>query len=196
MEKIKYYYSSMSKQVFLIILGLLFIIRFILFLQVMKYNINSYADDFNIGATLILYLVYLSICVFFFTAYKFFYSVFDEDKITYHNKLLKKENTAYLGKIKRAHLTKRGILLYEGEDEKPCFYLPFFRFGIISPIGVDNLYRLLKKKEIKIEKDFVILPGQGRKWKWVAVLYTGLTLLVLAPATQTLALVVAIFKTH
>lgn len=196
MEKVKYYYSSMSKQVLILILFFLIVMRFVLFVQVMKYNINDYAVKFNIGATLILYLVYLFICAFFFTAYKFFVIVFDENNVTYYNKLLRKKNTIDLKMVERAHLAKKGIYLYEGNKIKPSFYLPFFRWGVISPGGVDNFYRLLKQKNIEIEKDFVTLPGHGRRWKWVSIMYTCLALLVLAPATQTLALVVAIFKSH
>lgn len=196
MEKIKYYYSAMSKQVFILILSVLIVTRFILFVQVMTYNINGYAGKINIQATLLLYLVYLFICIFFFIAYKFFFTVFDENNATYYNKLLKKEVTVNLNSIERAHLTKKGIYLYEEKKENPVFYLPFFRFGIVSPVGVDNFYKVLKQKDIKIEKDFTILPGHGKRWKWVSVLYTCLALLVLGTETQTLALVVAIIKSH
>lgn len=196
MEKIKYYYSAMSKQVFILIMISLIVTRFILFVQIMKYNINDYAGNFNIGATLILYLLYLFICVFFFIVYKFFFTIFDENSVTYCNKLLRKEKTINLNLVEKAHLTKRGIYLYEKNKEKASFYLPFFRGGVISPVGVDNFYKLLKTKNIQIQKDFATLPGQGKKWKWVAIMYTCLALLTLAPATQTLALVVAIFKSH
>lgn len=196
MEKIKYYYSAMSKQVFILILSLLIVTRFILFVQIMTYNINDYAGKINIQATLILYLVYLCICAFFFIAYKFFFTMFDENNATYYNKLLRKEVTINLNNVERAHLAKKGIYLYEDSKDKPAFYLPFFRFGLISPVGVDNFYKVLKQKNIQIEKDFTILPGHGKRWKWVSVLYTCLALLILASETQTLALVVAIFKSH
>lgn len=196
MEKIKYYYSAMSKQVFILVLCLLIVTRFILFVQVMTYNINGYAGKINIQATLLLYLVYLFVCVFFFIAYKFFFTIFDENNATYYNKLLRKEISVNLNRVEKAHLTKKGIYLYEEEKDKPAFYLPFFRFGIISPVGVDNFYKILKQKNIKIEKDFTTLPGYGKRWKWVSVLYTCLALLVLGSGTQTLALVVAIFKSH
>jgi len=196
MEKIKYYYSAMSKQVFILLLGLLFAIRFILLVQVTTYNINGYGENLNIGATLILYLVYLCICIFFFIAYKFFFTVFDEERAIYYNKLLRKEIEVDLNKVKRAHLTKKGIYLYGEGSERPIFYLPFFRWGVISPVGVDNFYKVLKEKKIKIEKDFTVLPGHGRRWKWVSIMYTCLALFTLGSATQALSLVVAIFKSH
>ncbi len=194
MEKIKYYYSSMSKQVFLILVALFILLRFILLVQVVTYDINDYGNMFNMGATFFLYLFYVSICGFFFMAYKLFITEFNGSEVIYTNKILRRKRTVTLDKIHRAHLKKRGIALYEFGQDKPCFYLPFFRFGIISPVGVDNFYKVLKQNNVEIQKDFDVLPGHGKRWKWVGVLYTCLALLVLAPTTQALALVVTIFK--
>ena len=196
MEKIKYYYSSMSKQVFLLILGLLVVTRFVLLVQVVKYDIVDYAQDFSLWASSLLYLFYLAMCAFFFAAYKLFYAIFDENEIIYHNKLLRKEIHFSLNNLKKVHLSKKGIYLYENSKDKSPFYLPFFRFGIISPVGVDKFYKLLKQKNIEIQKDFSTLPGQGKKWKWVSTIYTGLALLTLASATQAIALLSAIIKSH
>jgi len=196
MEKIKYYYSAMSKQVFILILGLLIIMRFILFLQVIKYDLLEYANNFNLWATVILYGFYLFICMFFFTAYKFFYATFDENQIIYYNKILRKKKIQSLNNIKKAHLSKKGVYLYSNSDSDPVFYLPFFRFGIISPVGIDKFYKILKQKDIEIQKDFSVLPGQGKKWKWVSIIYTCIALFTLASTTQTIALVSAIFKSH
>ncbi|MFV0518001.1 MAG: hypothetical protein ACK5MV_11450 [Aminipila sp.] len=196
MEKIKYYYSCMSKQVFLIIIAFLIVIRFILCVQIVTYNVNDYGNMLNLGATSFLYLIYLVVCIFFFIAYKFFIVEFNNDSVTYTNHILRRRKEVDLGEISAAHLTKKGIKLYKENEEKECFYIPFFRLGIISPVGVDSFYKILKQKKILIKKDFDTLPGHGKRWKWVGVLYTCLALLALAPATQTLALVVAIFKNH
>lgn len=196
MEKIKYYYSSMSKQVFLIIVGFFIVLRFILFMQVVKYNINDYGSMFNVGATFLLYFCYLMICVFFFTSYKMFFTEFNHEEAAYINRLNRRRQRVKLDEISKAHLRKRGIYLYKKDEETHCFYIPFFRFGIISPVGVDSFYKMLKQRNIEIQKDFDVLPGYGKSWKWIGIIYTCLALLTLAPTTQTLALVVAIFKSH
>lgn len=196
MEKIRYYYSAMSKQVFILLLGFLIVIRFALLMQVIIYNLNDYGTKINLVATVVLYLVYLCICIFLFTAYKLFFSEFDDDRMIYYNKLLRKELRVNLNTIEKAHLTKKGIYLYEAAKKEPVFFLPFFRWGVISPVGVDKFYKVLKEKNIKIQKDFTTLPGHGKRWKWVSVIYTCMALYTLAFATQTLSLVVAIFKSH
>lgn len=194
MEKIKYYYSTMSKQVFLILLILFIVLRFMLMMQVVANDINGYAEKINLGATLMLYAIYFGICIFFLTAYKGFYVTFDEHSLTYHNRLLRTNRTIVFDGITRAHLGKRGIRLYRDGQEKADFYLPFFRFGVISLGGMDRFYKMLKNKPIAIQKDFLALPGHGKGRKWISLLYTCLALLALASVTQTLALIVAILK--
>ena len=51
MKKIRYYYSSMSKQVFLILLMLLVAARFFIFQLVIKYDILGKASLYNVPAT-------------------------------------------------------------------------------------------------------------------------------------------------
>lgn len=194
MEKIRYYYSTMSKQMFFILLILLIALRFILLMQVLIYHLNDYAEQLNIGATVLLYLVYLSICIFFLLAYKGFYVLFDEHSATYHNRLLRRQRTIDLDKVTKAHLGKRGIHLYEDNQDTSAFYVPFFRFGVISLGGMDGFYKMLKRKPIEIQKDFLTLPGHGKRRKWISLFYTCLALLTLASLTRTLALVVAILR--
>ncbi|QIB68923.1 hypothetical protein Ami103574_06120 [Aminipila butyrica] len=196
MEKITYYYSALSKQVFILLLGCLVLFRFLLLMEVILYNINGYGELMNLGASIVLYGFYLAVCLLAFTGYKFFYTEFDEQEVIYHNRLLRKQKRVELTEIRRAHLTKRGIYLYGDGERKPLLYLPFFRWGVVSAVGVDRLYKLLKERSIEIQKDFKVLPGHGKRWKWVAILYSCMALLILGSATQTLSLVVAIFKSR
>ena len=96
--------------------------------------------------------------------------------------------------LERAVLSKRGIKLYTKGSESPSMFIPFFRMGVISPAGVDEFYRLLKAKDIHIEKQFVTLPGHGRSKKIIPALYSALALLTLASLTQAVALASAIVK--
>lgn len=196
MEKIQYYYPSMSKQVFLILLMLLIAARFTIFLEVIFFDINDYTSTYNIGASLLLYLFYLVICLFFFFGYKFFYTTYNEDEIIYHNCILRKTKRIDFHRISKAVLGKRGITLYEKEGESALFFLPFFRLGLISPVGVDGFYKLLKAKNLSIEKQFTILPGHGISRKIASVVYSCLALFVLASLTQSVALAVAILKNN
>jgi len=196
MKKIRYYYSSMSKQVFLILLSLFIITRFIIFIEVVVFDINNYSAMFNIGPTIILYLFYLLICAFFFFGFKFFYTIYNENQVIYSNKILRKDYFVDLNRINRALLNKRGIHLYYLGEDKCCLFIPFFRLGIISPVGVDEFYKLLKSKNIQIEKTFTVFPGSKKTNKVIPIIYSGLALLVLGLLTQSIALATAILKSH
>lgn len=196
MKKIRYYYSSMSKQVFLILLSLFVITRFIVFTEVILFDINDYSSMYNIGATMILYLCYLSICTFFFFGFKFFVTTYNDNQAIYHNKLFRQSITVDLTHIGRAVFNNRGIYLYCIGNIDHCFFIPFFRFGIISPVGVNDFYKLLKTKNIQIEKTFETLPGTGKSQKISSMIYSGLALLTLGSLTQSIALATAILKNH
>ena len=194
MKKIRYYYSSMSKQVFLILLMLLVAARFFIFQLVIKYDILGKASLYNVPATVAMNTVFVLICIFLLIGYRLFYTKFDEHQVIYRNLLLRKEVSLDLDSLERAVLSKRGIKLYTKGSESPSMFIPFFRMGVISPAGVDEFYRLLKAKDIHIEKQFVTLPGHGKSKKIIPAVYSALALLTLASLTQAVALASAIVK--
>ncbi len=196
MKRIKYYYSTMSRQVFLILLMFLVLARFIIFYEVIVFDINNYADSYNIGASILLYTVYLGTCLFFFFGHKFFYTDYNETEIIYYNRILRKKNIMRIEEISKAILGKRGISLYAANNENASLFIPFFRLGIVSPVGVDEFYKLLKTKNISIEKNFTKLPGHGSSRKAFSLIYSCLALLILASLTQSIALARAIFIGH
>ncbi len=196
MKKIQYYYTSMSKQVFLILVALLLVARFVIITEVMIYNINGYADNFNYTATIVLYIIYFVVCAFFFIGYKLFYVMYDETQAVYHNIILSKKKSVDLTAVNKAVLSKKGCYLYYPEEEKHCFFIPFWRLGFVSPVGVDGFYKMLKEKNVLIEKNFKVLPGMGKTGKLIAAIYTGLALLILGSLTQAVALASAIIKSH
>lgn len=196
MKKIRYYYSSMSKQVFLILSMLFVLARFVLFLEVIFFDINGYAGQYNIFASVLLYLVYFLPLLFFSTGYRFFYTLYDEDKVTYCNRLLKKETSLSFASVEKAILDRKGIHLFCKGRSESDLSIPFFRFGVISPAGADDFYKLLKQKNIPLEKKFTILPGHEPSRRWRGLVYSCLALLSLALLTQTVALAVSILKKH
>lgn len=200
MKRIRYYYSAMSKQVFLIVLFLFILARMTIFFQVIFYNINDYATLYNVKASIFLYAIYIVLCLFFFYAYKGFYVEYDEHKVIYYNRIIQKRYFTDLDRVSNAVLNKDGIYLYYASDDitknSPVMFIPFSRFGVISPVGVDDFYKLLKQKNIIIEKSFVELPVFGKSKNWVSILYSGLALFALASLTQALALINAIAKNH
>lgn len=194
MKKIRYYYSSMSKQVFLILLTLLVSVRFFIFHLIVTLDILSSASLYNVPATVAMNISYLILCSLLIFGFKLFYTEFDEVQVIYHNLLLRKKVQLSLDIVDKAVLTKRGIYLYINGCQTHAMRIPFFRLGLISPVGVDEFYKLLKSKDITIEKQFVTLPGYGKSKKIVPTVYSALALLTLASLTQAVALASAILK--
>ena len=193
MKRIKYYYSAMSRQIFLILLMLFILARFVIFYEVIVFNINDYAASYNIGASIFLYIVYLVTCIFFFFGHRLFYTDYNENEVAYYNRILRKKYEMKIEKISKAILGKRGISLYTAGNEKSSLFIPFFRLGIVSPVGVDEFYKLLIEKNIPLEKQFTKLPGHGNSKKVLSLVYSCLALLILASLTQSVALARAIF---
>lgn len=73
MRKIRYYYTSVSKQIFLLVLIFSMIVRFALFLEVKYMNISKYSNDYNAIASVTMFLFFIAICSFLLIAYHFFY---------------------------------------------------------------------------------------------------------------------------
>lgn len=194
MKKIRYYYSSMSKQVFLILLTLLILVRFFIFRMVITYNILNSAVLYNVPATILLNIIYLISCLLLMFGFKFFYTEFDDNQIIYRNLLLRKKVQLTLDMVEKSVLGKKGIYLYIKGSDAHSMFIPFFRFGFISPVGVDEFYKLLKSKNIQIEKQFVTLPGCGKSKKIIPAVYSALALLTLGSLTQSVALASAIIK--
>lgn len=178
MFKIRYYYSSLPKQLFIIVLMMALLVRFTLFFA------GGFYKESYVGATVFVYLLALIVCVFFLVGWRFFYSEFNEDTIVYHNLLLKKKTGLELAAVSRALFSKSGISLFYEEEERPRFFVPFHRFGVVSPVGVENFMNLMKNRRVKVEQTYETLPGFGASSKWFSRGYIVLSLLLLINTFQ------------
>ena len=93
MRTIRYYYSSMAKQFFLMILVVSMLVRMALMFVITTKNIGGYGDAYNVGASMVLYLGFIAVCAFLFVAYRFFHTEFTEHEVTNVNRLLKKRKS-------------------------------------------------------------------------------------------------------
>lgn len=186
MYKIRYYYSSLSKQVFIITVLLTVIVRFVLFF------LGGFYKDSYLIASVVVYLLAMALCVFFTFAWRFFYAEFDEKIIIWHNRLLKRETSMPLATVRQADFTKKGILLYDQPEALPRLTIPFYRLGVVSPVGVENFQKLLKALDVPIRQDYDVLPGFGPSAAWFSRGYFILTLLVLFNMLKYLLVVILI----
>lgn len=209
MKKLTYTYSSLSKQAWFYSGILYLILTSIVYILVFTYRLKGFYN--NINLPLILFANALGIAFFYLLSlgHKVCYSIYDDEKITYRNRLLRKSKTFYFKEAKAIIFDLRGIKFYKDEEDlkkklKPDFYVPFFRNGRINAMEVNNLFKLMQNRSkinneenpFNVYKAFITLPGYGRKWKYVSFAYACLTILVLINCTKALAIILGIIASH
>lgn len=193
MRTIRYYYSSMAKQFFLLILIASMLVRMALMFVVTTKNIGGYGEAYNVGASMVLYLAFIAGCIFLFVAYRFFHTEFTEHEVTNVNRLLRKRHTINLNEITYADFDKGGILLYkEKGTKKPDFLIKFYKFGVASPVGIESFEKLCQYKGIEYDKHYTYLPGQGKFSKLCSIGYIVLIVCLGINALQYLMIVLAV----
>ncbi|HKM28933.1 MAG TPA: hypothetical protein VJY37_04555, partial [Anaerovoracaceae bacterium] len=133
---------------------------------------------------------------------------YDDEKIIYKNRILRTAKTFYYKDAKSVIFDKRGIKFYANEQDlidkkKPLFYIPFFRDGKIEAIPANNFFIKMQAREKEINnheefsvyKVFQVLPGYGRKWKYLAFAYACLTLLVAMNCAKPLSVIIGLVAT-
>ena len=198
MYKIPYTYTNKSKIVFYLMILAYFLLRLILMIQIKAYKLEGY--EVFLLPTIIYYLTIFIVLTAIFFGYKFFFTTYDENTITYHNILLKRSASIELDKIKYAVFSKNGVHFYKTDNpapaDKPEFTIPFFRLGIIDAVPINNFFeRLIDRNTIRIEKQFKVLPGYSKPWTIVALVYAFLTFCVLIISMQLLYTVIILFQT-
>ncbi len=200
MNKIKYRYTNIAKQVFIIMCFIYVVLRFIIIIQIAVFKIKGYYDTLNIPLTIILYLVLLCFIAFVFLGYKLFYSTYDDNRFSYHNRLLKKDKTIEFDKVKTIIFDTFGIYFYDHDTTErtkkdATLFMPFFRNGVIEALQVDKFFRVMRERgDIRVIKKFRILPGYSKKWTWVAVLYVLLCIFIFINFTTPLTLIIVLFQ--
>lgn len=217
MCKITYHYSALSKQAWFYAGILYLLLTSLVYILVAAYKVEGYYEQLNLP--LILAANFIGMIFFFLLSlgHLVCYAEYDEEKIIYKNRLLRREKVFFFKDAKAVIFDKRGVKFYSDEQslmnkEKPSFYLPFFRDGKIESLQINAFFKAMKDREarlaaaedgsgniqpasrFKVYKTFKVLPGYGRKWKYVSFAYACLTLLVLLNCSQPLAIIMGLLQ--
>jgi len=165
MYRIRYYYSSTSKQFFILTVMAFLIVRLALFF------VGGFAQYAYVLPTVLLYGAVLLLCAFFLLGWRFFYSEFDENTLTCCNMLKKKKTALDLNLVSRADFSKSGIRLFCDGEATPRLTIPMRRFGVISPVGVENFQNLMRNRGVSVEQSYQVLPGFGPASRWISRIY-------------------------
>ena len=201
MNKIQYHYTNLAKQAFILTLFIYTLLRFLIMMEVIIFKIDKFYEATNIPLTLLLYTLLFVILVTLFFGHKFCYSVYNENSLTYYNRLLRKSRTLDLTQVKTAVFDTMGVKFYTDEkknvSDKPDFFLPFFRDGIIQALQIDKFYKKMKADErVTVYKTFKVLPGYSNKWKFVAIAYGFLAVVTFMSCATPLTVVIVLFQSH
>lgn len=202
MNRIQYHYTNLAKQIFFLICFLYIFLRFTIMMEIIIFKIEGYYEVTNIPLTLLLYAVLFAVIILLFRGHKFCYSTYDENELIFHNTLLRTKKTLHLADAKLAILDTFGVKFFASQTanpktEKPIFFLPFFRDGIVEAVQIDKFYKMLKANEnIRVIKNFKVLPGYSNKWKFVAIAYGFLAVIFFMSCATPITVIIVLFQNH
>ncbi|MCI8608853.1 MAG: hypothetical protein HFE73_04340 [Firmicutes bacterium] len=207
MHKITYHYSALPKQTWFYAGILYLVLSSIVSVQVEMYRVPGFYESQNLLLALI--ANGLGMIFFFLLSFGHYvcYAEYDDEKIVYHNRLLRKTRTFFYKDATAVIFDKRGVKFYDdnkklANKEKPLFFLSFFRDGKIEAIPINQFYQKMQQREaainepdkFKVYKTFKVLPGYGRNWKYLSFAYACLTLLVLMNCMRPLAVILGLMQ--
>ena len=200
MNTITYRYSSLPRQTVILSFGLYFLMRAIIMAQIVIYQLEEY--EVNVPLTVLLYAAIFSVLVFLFRTPKYCYSVYTKETVTYCNRLLRKETTFHLANAKLAVFDTMGVKFFaeqtaDPKKDKPLFFIPFFRGGIVEAVPIDRFFRMLKEREdLLVIKTFRTLPGYTHKWKFLSVALAFVRAAVIMNCATPLTVIIVLFQAH
>lgn len=180
MNRIIYRPTSTLRQVFLILSSILVLLRFSINLEV-KIHKLKYHYIINMPLTTLLYAALFILLVFLIVINLKFVVSYDENTVSYENKILRRKTSINFSDAKYVLMNKKGIYFYKSEtsSDGELLKIPFYRFGKLDAIQANALFKkLIANQSIKVKKEFKILPGYESYWKIADLVYGLLSLLV------------------
>ena len=202
MKRINYRHTNLPKQI-LIFAALAYVVMLaIIMAEIAIFKLDGFYEETNFLLTSVLYAVYFVVLFCLLRQHRFFYGEYDENTLIYHNKFLRKELSFNLSDAKLAVFDTFGIKFYTDANinpstDKPLFFFPFFRGGIIEAISVNNFYKeLMAREDMQVIKNFKVLPGYTKKWRIVSFVYAFLAVILCSSLATPIATIVTIWQNH
>ena len=180
MNRIIYRPTSTLRQVFLILSSILILLRYSINWEV-KIHKLKYHDVINMPLTTLLYAALFILLIFLIVMNLKFVVSYDENTISYENKILRRKTSINFSDAKYVLMNKKGIYFYKTEaiSDGELLKIPFYRFGKLDALQANALFKkLIANQSIKVKKEFKILPGYESYWKIADLVYGLLSLLV------------------
>lgn len=180
MNRIIYRPTSTLRQVFLILSSILILLRYSINWEV-KIHKLKYHDVINMPLTTLLYAALFIVLVYLIVINLKFVVSYDENTVSYENKILRRKTSINFSDAKYVLMNRKGIYFYKSEtsSDGELLKIPFYRFGKLDALQANALFKkLIANQNIKVKKEFKILPGYESYWKIADLVYGLLSLLV------------------
>ena len=180
MNRLIYRPTSTLRQVFLILSSILILLRYSINWEV-KIHKLKYHDVINMPLTTLLYAALFILLIFLIVLNLKFVVSYDENTISYENKILRRKTSINFSDAKYVLMNKKGIYFYktEASSDGELLKIPFYRFGKLDALQANGLFKkLIANQSIKVKKEFKVLPGYESYWKIADLVYGLLSLLV------------------
>jgi hypothetical protein len=131
--------------------------------------------------TTLLYAAFFILLVFLIVINLKFVVSYDENTVSYENKILRRKTSINFSDAKYVLMNKKGIYFYktEASSDGELLKIPFYRFGKLDALQANGLFKkLIANQSIKVKKEFKVLPGYESYWKIADLVYGLLSLLV------------------
>lgn len=180
MNRIIYRPTSTLRQVFLILSSILILLRYSINWEVKIHKLKYHAV-INMPLTTLLYAALFILLIFLIVLNLKFVVSYDENTISYENKILRRKTSINFSDAKYVLMNKKGIYFYktEASSDGELLKIPFYRFGKLDALQANGLFKkLIANQSIKVKKEFKVLPGYESYWKIADLVYGLLSLLV------------------
>ncbi len=208
MNKLTYTYTNVPKQLLFYICAFYLVLRSIMDIQIVLYQVEGYADQITLPLELTVNALFFAFWLLLSNGHKLCYTEFNSEKAIYHNRLLRTKKEFLFENARAVFFDKRGIRFFARKEDasdkrKALFFIPFFRDGKINVLEHKRFYDLLKEREAAIgdAERFVVyrsykeVPGYSRKWKYVSFAYACLDVLLGLTVVPPIAVLLGLLET-
>ena len=155
MNKLTYTYTNVPKQLLFYICAFYLVLRSIMDIQIVLYQVEGYADQINLPLELTVNALFFAFWLLLSNGHKLCYTEFNSEKAIYHNRLLRTKKEFLFENARAVFFDKRGIRFFARKEDasdkrKALFFIPFFRDGKINVLEHKRFYDLLKEREAAI----------------------------------------------
>ena len=117
MNKLTYTYTNVPKQLLFYICAFYLVLRSIMDIQIVLYQVEGYADQINLPLELTVNALFFAFWLLLSNGHKLCYTEFNSEKAIYHNRLLRTKKEFLFENARAVFFDKRGIRFFARKED-------------------------------------------------------------------------------